>query len=218
MSSLPSFRVYFDNKFDLVAQGLLNTKEIFLYEYGASLADFDEKHINTYGTFKQSDKEIAEALGWSPTTVYRHRKKLEEVGLFVRLKNKATKVNFYWTMDPNNAFKLKKSSKNNIFAELKKKYSDLKSVISFLQGDFSVLQKNRSKKQSEEKAINNIERTYNGEYTKEYSESEEIKGKELDNITEAIDSKMAQQKTEKDIIDIFFKGNQKAYLKARANG
>lgn len=65
------FNLLTDVKFKLTAE------EFVLYEFLIAITDWDETHIETYGSFGASDKDIAELLNWkSSSTVNRWRRRL----------------------------------------------------------------------------------------------------------------------------------------------
>lgn len=71
------------DRFELLINKVLNQEEFILYEFGIAITDWDIEHVETYGTFEATNKEIAMALGWkSDSTVSRHKKSLIKKGLF----------------------------------------------------------------------------------------------------------------------------------------
>ena len=70
-------------RFLLLKRGQLTQEEFLLYELSIDVTDWDRKH-ETYGTFKATNQEFAEILGWkSDTSVLRHKKSLIKKGLFI---------------------------------------------------------------------------------------------------------------------------------------
>lgn len=73
------------NRFCLLKEAELTHEELLLYELGLAIADWDPEHIDTFGTFKATNEELAELLGWScGSTVSRHKTELINKGFLIR--------------------------------------------------------------------------------------------------------------------------------------
>ena len=69
-------------RFLLLSEHRLSQEEFVLYELGIALAVWDQKKEN-YGTFKASNQELADILGWdSDTSALRHKRSLIKKGYF----------------------------------------------------------------------------------------------------------------------------------------
>lgn len=69
-------------RFKLLSEGRLTQEEFLLYELAVAITDWDFKH-ETYGTFKATNQELADLLGWkSDTTALKHKRSLIKKGIF----------------------------------------------------------------------------------------------------------------------------------------
>ncbi|MDD5415383.1 MAG: hypothetical protein PHE48_00040 [Candidatus Daviesbacteria bacterium] len=74
------------DRFLLLSEKILTQEEFILYELGISLTDWDQDHTETYDSFKATNQQLADMLGWaSDTTVGRYRKNLIKKGYFTDL-------------------------------------------------------------------------------------------------------------------------------------
>lgn len=64
----------------LLKANILSLSELGTYIYFVMQADFDKTH-SKYRVILRDDQQIADELGISSTTIYRHRKKLIKAGL-----------------------------------------------------------------------------------------------------------------------------------------
>jgi len=68
-------------RFFLLSLGKLTQEEFVLYELCVAITDWDRCHLDTYGTFKATNQELAEVLGRDAgSTISRHKKSLMEKG------------------------------------------------------------------------------------------------------------------------------------------
>lgn len=73
-------------RFLLLLNGVLNQKELLLYEFGIAIADWDTDHTDAYGTFYATNLQIAQILGVkSDTTVGRIKQSLIDKGYFKKI-------------------------------------------------------------------------------------------------------------------------------------
>jgi DNA-binding Lrp family transcriptional regulator len=64
----------------LLKENIISISELGIYIYFVMQADFDKKH-SKYRVILRDDQQIANELGISSSTIYRHRKKLIKAGL-----------------------------------------------------------------------------------------------------------------------------------------
>lgn len=68
-------------RFFLLSFGELTQEEFILYELCIAITDWDSSHIDTYGSFKATNQELAQVLGREAgSTISRHKKSLIEKG------------------------------------------------------------------------------------------------------------------------------------------
>jgi len=73
-------------RFMLLALGELSHEEFLLYEIFEAITDWDNRHVDTYGTFEATNKDLAMVLGWrADSTVSRHKKSLINKGYVERI-------------------------------------------------------------------------------------------------------------------------------------
>lgn len=71
------------DRFLLLFYKVFAQEELALYELGIAITDWDSTHIDTYGTFKATNKQIANILGWkNDSSVSRYKKSLIKKGYF----------------------------------------------------------------------------------------------------------------------------------------
>jgi len=69
-------------RFLLLTFGELTLGEFVLYEFCITITDWDSRHYETYGTFKETNQQIAQMLDWKDgSTVSRYKKSLIEKGI-----------------------------------------------------------------------------------------------------------------------------------------
>lgn len=68
------------DRFNLLQQHILTQEEFLIYELAIAITDWDDDH-STYGTFKATNKELAQILGWSSDSpVVRYKQSLIRKG------------------------------------------------------------------------------------------------------------------------------------------
>ncbi len=220
---------------------LFTRQEFLVYEYLLAIADWDRKHKATYGTLKKTNKEIAKGVNWTESPISRYKNRLIKKGFLIERSDGWIEIPLFWMTEPTKAFKLKKGD----HAELQEEHADLQEAIAFMQGDFAFLQERESKKQASVETTSDIKCQYKSEYfakkkkilIKQEARSDEeyqeiykeggYKGFTPDymkwvdeNVVEEVELKedKSLKETEKDIIDVFFKGNYDRYKKAVSRG
>ena len=79
-------------RFLLLKEGMLTQEEFLIYEFAIAITDWDSRH-ETYGTFKATNQEIADYLGWkSDTSVSRHKNHLITKGILTKAADGGLKV------------------------------------------------------------------------------------------------------------------------------
>lgn len=81
IKKLRGFQKADKGRFLLIAFGELTHEELMLYEFCIAITDWDRDHVDTYGTFQASNREIAAMLKWkADSTVSRYRRSLTNKG------------------------------------------------------------------------------------------------------------------------------------------
>jgi hypothetical protein len=103
------------DRFLLLYFNLLTFEEFVVYEFGIAMTDWDESHLETYGTFKVTNREIAEILGWkSDSQASRVKKSLLEKGYFTKIGDRITA----WGFEKWQLRKVPNANKQNSSAKL----------------------------------------------------------------------------------------------------
>lgn len=123
-------------KFLLLKEKVLKDEEFVLYDFCVHQADFDEKHFGKFGTFQQTNKELAEGLGWSEDKVCRNIKTLFEKG-FLRKIDRKTEVVDFFRFIPRIAFKRTKQKEE--IAYLQEKIAKVRSQVANLHEESAKL-------------------------------------------------------------------------------
>lgn len=136
MKELKGFIVSYRKKFLLLKKRRLTDEEFVLRDYCIHVADWDETHIGKFGTFRETNKRLAEGLGCSESKVSRLKNSLVAKGELIKRSDDRMEIPSYWKYLPKNAYKLtkKREGLSNKFSKMKGEYAELQEPYAEMQG------------------------------------------------------------------------------------